>query len=66
MAGLRLLPDNLYGVPQAIAVPLDRGGRLDWVNSALDDLRTGGFLADSVSRSRVDGLDVAPAEVRAR
>lgn len=60
--GLRLLPDNFYGVPQAIAVPLDRSDRLKWIDAALDDLRAGGFLADSVSRSGVDGLDVAPAE----
>jgi len=65
-AGLRLLPDNLYGVPQTVAVPLDRDDRLNWVNAALDDLRTGGFLADSVSRSGVDGLDVAPAVRRGR
>src|SRR5262249_39263334 len=58
-AGLRLLPDNFYGVPQAIAVPLDRSDRLNWINAALDDLRASGFLADSVSRSGVDGLDVA-------
>jgi polar amino acid transport system substrate-binding protein len=59
--GLRLLPDNFYGVPQAIAVPLDRSDRLNWINAALDDLRASGFLADSVSRSGVDGLEVAPA-----
>ena len=59
---VRLLPDNFYGVPQAIAVPLDRSDRLNWINRALDDMRTGGFLADAVSRSGVDGLDVAPAQ----
>jgi polar amino acid transport system substrate-binding protein len=66
VTGLRLLPDNFYGVPQAIAVPLDRGDRLKWINAALDALRASGLLADSVSRSGVDGLDVAPAEPRAR
>jgi polar amino acid transport system substrate-binding protein len=62
--GLRLLPDNFYGVPQAIAVPLGQSDRLKWINAALDDLRASGFLADSVMRSGVDGLDVAPAEPR--
>ena len=61
VTGLRLLPDNFYGVPQAIAVPLDRSDRLKWINAALDELRVAGFLAASVSRSGVDGLDVAPA-----
>ena len=66
VVGLRLLPDNFYGVPQTIAVPLDRSDRLKWINAALDDLRASGFLADSVARSGVDGLDVAPAEPRGR
>ncbi len=60
VTGLRLLPDNFYGVPQTIAVPLDRGDRLKRIDAALDDLRAGGFLAESVLRSGVDGLDVAP------
>jgi polar amino acid transport system substrate-binding protein len=64
--GLRLLPDNFYAVPQTIAVPQDRADRLALVNAALDDLRASGFLADSVARSGVDGLDVAPAEPRGR
>ena len=62
VTGLRLLSDNFYGVPQTIAVPLERSDRLKWINAALDDLRRDGFLAESVARSGVDGLDVAPAE----
>ena len=45
MPGLRLLADNLYGVPQTIAVPLDRADRLALVNAALDELRANSFLA---------------------
>jgi polar amino acid transport system substrate-binding protein len=58
--GLRLLDDNFYGVPQAIAVPTDSKDRLELINSALDDLRKSGFLADAVDRSGIDGLAVAP------
>jgi polar amino acid transport system substrate-binding protein len=64
--GLRLLDDNFYGVPQTIAVPLDRTERLQLVNAALDELRGNGFLADSVRRSGVEGLIVAPAEMPSR
>jgi polar amino acid transport system substrate-binding protein len=64
--GLRLLADNLYGVPQTIAVPLDHADRLALVNATLDELRANSFLADSVARSEVDGLTVAPAEVPGR
>jgi polar amino acid transport system substrate-binding protein len=59
--GLRVLDDNFYGVPQAVAVPLDRPDRLRVIDAALADLRASGFLAESVARSRIDGLTVAPA-----
>ena len=64
--GLRLLDDNFYGVPQAIAVPLDRRDRLRLVNAALDELRANGFLGDSVARSGVEGLTVAPLDTPSR
>src|SRR5262249_35207953 len=58
--GLRLLDDNFYGVPQAIAVPIDREDRLALINAALDEFRNSGFLSDAVARSGIDGLSVAP------
>jgi polar amino acid transport system substrate-binding protein len=58
--GLRLLADNLYGVPQAIAVANDRPELLTEINSAIDELRSSGFLRAAVERSGVDGIDVAP------
>jgi len=60
--GLRMLADNFYGVPQSIAVPLERADRLAALNASLDELRANGFLADAVARSNVDGLAVAPAQ----
>jgi len=60
--GLRMLADNFYGVPQSIAVPLERADRLAALNANLDELRASGFLADAVARSNVDGLTVAPAQ----
>src|SRR5215475_9891344 len=64
VTGLRMLDDNFYGVPQAVAVPLDRPDRLRLVNAALADMRSSGFLADSVTRSGIEGLSVAPADPR--
>jgi polar amino acid transport system substrate-binding protein len=61
--GLRLLDDNFYGVPQTIAVPLDR---MDRLQLALDEFRANGFLADSVRRSGVEGLTVAPVDTPSR
>ena len=64
--GLRLLDDNFYGVPQTIAVPLDRADRLQLLNAAFDELRANGFLADSVARSGAEGLTVAPVDMPSR
>ncbi len=60
VAGLRLLPDNLYSVGQAVAVPTDQPSRLAAINAFLNELRASGFLAQSVARSGVDGISVAP------
>src|SRR5262245_55940070 len=64
VSGLRMLDDNFYGVPQAVAVPLDRPDRLQLINSALADMRSSGFLADFVTRSGIEGLSVAPVDPR--
>jgi polar amino acid transport system substrate-binding protein len=64
--GLRMLEDNFYGVPQAIAAPLDRSDRLQLINAALAEMRSSGFLADSVAHSGIEGLTVAPADAQAR
>lgn len=61
VAGLHLLPDNLYGVPQAVATRLDADGALQHVNTALNEMRASGLLDDAVRRSGVDGIAVAPS-----
>ena len=55
-----MLDDNFYGVPQAIAVPLDRADRLAWINAALNEMRADGSLAEWVEKSGIAGLTVAP------
>src|SRR5262249_22790171 len=62
VSGLRMLDDNFYAVPQAVAVPLDRPDRLRFVNAALADMRSTGFIADSFARSGIEGLSVAPPD----
>lgn len=61
IGGIHLLPDNLYGVPQTIAVSTQRGALLAALNAALDDMRASGFLARAVAGSGADGIEVAPA-----
>jgi polar amino acid transport system substrate-binding protein len=57
--GLRLLPDDLYGVEQTIIVPAGNSERLNMVNQFIDDVRRSGFLAASITRSGVVGIVVA-------
>ncbi|MES2414957.1 MAG: transporter substrate-binding domain-containing protein [Pseudomonadota bacterium] len=58
---LHLLNDNLYAVPQAIAVATRDSVLLAFVNTALDGMRSSGFLEAAVRRGGVEGVGVAPA-----
>ena len=59
--GVRLLPDDLYGVEQTIIVPAGRRDELAALNMFLDDVRRSGFIDASIKRSGVIGIAVAPA-----
>jgi polar amino acid transport system substrate-binding protein len=58
--GLRLLPDNLFGVPQTVIVPKGKASALETVNRFIDDARASGLLKTAIERSGIVGLDVAP------
>jgi polar amino acid transport system substrate-binding protein len=58
--GLRLLPDNFYGVPQAIIVKKGNAALLALVNTMLDDARASGLIAGAIVRAGLVGVDVAP------
>jgi polar amino acid transport system substrate-binding protein len=60
MPGYRLLPDNLFGVPQTIVVGKDKSEALDAVNAFIDDVRGSGFLQEALTRSGIVGIAVAP------
>jgi len=59
-AGLRLLPDDLYGVEQTMIVPKGRAEALKAINQFIDDVRNSGFMRNSIERSGVIGISVAP------
>jgi polar amino acid transport system substrate-binding protein len=61
MPGYRLLPDNIFDVPQTIIVPNDKPEVLAEVNRFIDDVRGSGFLAAAIERSHIPGVEVAPA-----
>lgn len=60
VTGLRLLPDDLYGVEQTLIVPMGKPDVLKIVNQFIDDVRRSGFLRSSIERSGVVGIAVAP------
>ena len=64
--GLRVVPDNFYGVEQAVIVPRGNAARLQIVDSFLAEARSSGLIADSIKRDGLVGVDVAPAGARAR
>jgi polar amino acid transport system substrate-binding protein len=59
--GTRLLPDNLFSVPQNIIVPMGRPAALAAVNALIDDVRNSGFLKSAIERGGAIGVDGAPA-----
>jgi polar amino acid transport system substrate-binding protein len=60
MAGYRLLPDNLFGVPQTIIVGKDKTEALAAIDTFIDAERASGALARSLTTSGIVGTDVAP------
>jgi polar amino acid transport system substrate-binding protein len=61
MPGYRILPDNLFGVPQTVIVVKGKPQVLDAVNRFIDEIRASGFLRDAIAKSGVIGVDVAPS-----
>jgi polar amino acid transport system substrate-binding protein len=61
MPGYRLLPDNIFDVPQTIIVSKDKPEVLAEINQFINEVRDSGFLAAAIERSRIPGVEVAPA-----
>ena len=61
LPGYQMLPDNIFDVPQTIIVPKGKTGVLAEINQFIDDVRASGFLAQAIEKSRIPGIDVAPA-----
>jgi polar amino acid transport system substrate-binding protein len=63
--GLRLVPDNFYGVEQAVIVPKGNAARLAVMNRFIDEARASGLIADAIAQAGLVGVDVAPTNSRA-
>lgn len=60
MPGLRILPDNFYGVEQAVIVKKGNKALLEVVQKQIDEARTSGLIAGAIKRADLAGVDVAP------
>jgi polar amino acid transport system substrate-binding protein len=60
IAGTRLLPDDLFYVPQAIIVPMERPAALATVNAFLDNARTSGLLQQAIDAGGAIGVMLPP------
>jgi polar amino acid transport system substrate-binding protein len=58
--GLRLAPDNFYGVEQAVIVPKGNAARVTFIDRFIEEARASGFIADAIARAGLVGVDVAP------
>ena len=63
--GTRLLPDDLFNVPQNIVVPKDRPAALAAVNALIDEARASGLLQSAIERGGAIGVAPAPAGAKA-
>src|SRR2546429_2187168 len=63
--GTRLLPDDIFKVPQNIVEPKDLAAALAAVNALIDEVRGSGFLQRAIERGGAIGVAVAPACLKA-
>ena len=59
--GYRILPDNIFDVPQTVIVAKGNTKGLVALNLLIDDVRQSGFLKSALEKSGIVGIDVAPA-----
>jgi polar amino acid transport system substrate-binding protein len=62
--GLRIAPDNFYGIEQAIVVAKGNTTLLGKVQSLIEETRAAGFITAAIARAGLIGVDVAPPRPR--
>jgi polar amino acid transport system substrate-binding protein len=62
IGGLRLLPGRFMVIQQAMGVPKSRGSAAaSYLHAYVEQMKASGFVANSLSRHRIQGASVAPA-----
>jgi polar amino acid transport system substrate-binding protein len=63
LPGLRLLPGRFMVIQQAMGIPRSRGPEAAaFVSAFVEEMKSTGFVAASMSRHRIEGALVAPAQ----
>ncbi|MDP9050820.1 MAG: ABC transporter substrate-binding protein [Acidobacteriota bacterium] len=61
VAGLRLLPQRFMVIKQAMGIPKSRGlEAADYLRKFVEDMKSSGFVMDSLARHGIVGASVAP------
>ena len=55
---LRVLPENITGIEQALAVPLANTAALEYLETFVTDVKRSGFVASAVQRTGYAGASV--------
>lgn len=64
--GLRMLPGRFMVIQQAMGTPAPRGAEAAAALAAfVEEMKTGGFVAEALARHGIQGASVAPAAVQA-
>jgi polar amino acid transport system substrate-binding protein len=57
---MRILPDNFYGVEQAVIVAKGHVVQREFIDRFIDEARASGFIRAAIERAALAGVDVAP------
>ncbi len=60
VGGVRLLPGRFMAIEQAMAVCKGCSQAQDWLSRFIADMKSSGYIADSLKRHGIEGAEVAP------
>jgi polar amino acid transport system substrate-binding protein len=58
--GVRLLPGRFMVINQAMGVPKGRTAAQAWLSAYIEEMKASGFVAEALTRHRIEGAAVAP------
>ena len=64
LPGLRMLDGRFMVINQAMGTPIDRAASERYLREFVEEMKTSGFVAQSLARHRVEGAAIAPPASR--